>query len=114
MHSFNRMLFLSSQVHNLNQPQFKQTRNINRISGKTDLYQAPDPKVDAGRLLFAARQSRGKSVMGQCPQAAVQTCTARTACRSCRAIVVWPPAVRLPRKSSVLAATSRAASLFSF
>lgn len=46
MYSFNRMLFRSSQVHNLNQLQFKQTRGGNRIAGKTDLYQALDPKVE--------------------------------------------------------------------
>jgi hypothetical protein len=45
MYSFNMMLFRSSQVHNLNQLQFKQTRGGNRIAGKTDLYQALDPKV---------------------------------------------------------------------
>lgn len=46
MYSFNMMLFRSSQVHNLNQLQFKQTRGGNRIAGKTDLYQALDPKVE--------------------------------------------------------------------
>jgi hypothetical protein len=61
------MLFLSSQVHNLNQPQFKQTRNRNRILGKTDLYQAPDPKVDAGRLLFSSEAVKEEVRHGTVP-----------------------------------------------
>jgi hypothetical protein len=44
-------------------------------------------------------------------RAALQTCTARTACWNYHVVAVWPPAVRLPRKSSVVAATSNAASL---